>query len=182
MTQTRKTQSKSKIRDAYLTLLQEQPFEKISVATICREAGINRGTFYLHYLDKFDLTEKLIDEVKDHLNQLLQDNHYQMEEALFQALLYIQSEKKQVYTLANSAAANITEEIEHFIRSLIHKNKTFQTELTKRLAIDQDYLLTSFTGSITAMLMHWLNNDCQESPQEIAKMLTQIRLTYAGQD
>ena len=29
---------------------------------ICRRAGINRGTFYLHYEDKFALLDALIDE------------------------------------------------------------------------------------------------------------------------
>lgn len=34
----------------------------MTVADICRRADINRGTFYLHYEDKFALLDALIDE------------------------------------------------------------------------------------------------------------------------
>ena len=34
----------------------------MTVADICRRADINRGTFYLHYEDKFVLLDALIDE------------------------------------------------------------------------------------------------------------------------
>lgn len=57
MAQQRQTQSKTKIYQALVTLLKKDSFDKISVADITRLAGINRGTFYLHYLDKFDLID-----------------------------------------------------------------------------------------------------------------------------
>ena len=38
--------TKQAIRDSFLKLLSEKPIEKISVTEICREAEINRGTFY----------------------------------------------------------------------------------------------------------------------------------------
>ena len=37
-------------------------FAKMTVADICRRAEINRGTFYLHYEDKYALLDALIDE------------------------------------------------------------------------------------------------------------------------
>ena len=52
----------SVIREAFFTLLAEVGFAKMTVADICRRADINRGTFYLHYEDKFALLDALIDE------------------------------------------------------------------------------------------------------------------------
>lgn len=37
----------------------------MTVTDICKEAQINRGTFYLHYEDKFALLRDLIDEALD---------------------------------------------------------------------------------------------------------------------
>ncbi len=36
-------------------LMQEKPFEKISVSDICGDCGINRKSFYYHFRDKYDL-------------------------------------------------------------------------------------------------------------------------------
>ena len=52
----------SVIREAFFALLAEIGFAKMTVADICRRAEINRGTFYLHYEDKFALLDTLIDE------------------------------------------------------------------------------------------------------------------------
>ena len=34
---------------ALITLLKKKPFEYITVSEICKTAGVNRSTFYLHY-------------------------------------------------------------------------------------------------------------------------------------
>ena len=52
----------SVIREAFCALLAEVGFAKMTVADICRRADIHRGTFYLHYEDKFALLDVLIDE------------------------------------------------------------------------------------------------------------------------
>ena len=52
----------SVIREAFFALLAEVGFAKMTVADICRRADINRGTFYLHFEDKFALLDALIDE------------------------------------------------------------------------------------------------------------------------
>jgi len=50
------------IREAFFDLFSEVGFAKMTVADICRRADINRGTFYLHYEDKFALLDAIIDE------------------------------------------------------------------------------------------------------------------------
>lgn len=50
------------IVDSFLELLSTKTFEEISVSDISKLAGINRGTFYRHYIDKYDLLEKVEEE------------------------------------------------------------------------------------------------------------------------
>ena len=52
----------SVIQEAFFALLAEVGFAKMTVVDICRRAEINRGTFYLHYEDKYALLDALIDE------------------------------------------------------------------------------------------------------------------------
>ena len=47
------------INEAFLKLLQEKSFEKITVGDIIAEAMVNRSTFYQHYPDKYAVLETL---------------------------------------------------------------------------------------------------------------------------
>lgn len=53
--------SRQLINAALADLLQEKALEKITVTDIVRRAGINRGTFYVHYLNVPDVLQHLID-------------------------------------------------------------------------------------------------------------------------
>lgn len=51
------------IQSAMLSLLDKKPFEKITVRNILDEASVSRATFYKHFRDKYDIVEKIQDEV-----------------------------------------------------------------------------------------------------------------------
>lgn len=53
--------SRRLINEAFLELLREKPFEKITVTDIVKRADINRSTFYAHYPDVRGLVEALMD-------------------------------------------------------------------------------------------------------------------------
>lgn len=55
--------TKQAIKGAFMDLVLEKGFEHVSVKDICLKAMINRNTFYLHYLDKIDLLQKIVKEV-----------------------------------------------------------------------------------------------------------------------
>lgn len=52
--------TKESIEAALLELLRTKPINKVTVAELSRLARINKGTFYLHYLDIFDLYKKTV--------------------------------------------------------------------------------------------------------------------------
>ncbi|WP_438838952.1 TetR/AcrR family transcriptional regulator [Streptococcus pluranimalium] len=49
--------TKKAIKDAFVTLRQDKPIEKIYVENLCREALINKSTFYRYYTDIYGLVE-----------------------------------------------------------------------------------------------------------------------------
>lgn len=49
------------IMNTFVDLLTEKGFDKITINDIAHRANINRGTVYLHYMDKFDLLDKCIE-------------------------------------------------------------------------------------------------------------------------
>ena len=54
--------TKKQLRLALMDLMSEKTQKQISVRELAERADINRGTFYLHYEDKFALLDELIDE------------------------------------------------------------------------------------------------------------------------
>src|SRR6187551_699557 len=57
------TRTKIAIRDALVFLIEKKGFDNLSVSEIAARANINRGTFYLHYRDKFELLEQTLNDV-----------------------------------------------------------------------------------------------------------------------
>ncbi|MFB9276224.1 TetR/AcrR family transcriptional regulator [Cohnella cellulosilytica] len=60
--------TKEAITKAFLELFTIKNLEQITINDIADLANVNRGTVYLHYSDKYDLLDKLIE---DHLNKLI---------------------------------------------------------------------------------------------------------------
>ena len=54
--------TKENLREAFWQLYAHNSISRITVGAVCEKAGYNRGTFYLHYDDKFALLDALIDE------------------------------------------------------------------------------------------------------------------------
>lgn len=63
--------SRMLIRKALTSLLARKPIQSISVKELCAEAGINRGTFYAHYQDLYDLMRQMETEMLEDFQQAL---------------------------------------------------------------------------------------------------------------
>ncbi|MFW6212173.1 MAG: TetR/AcrR family transcriptional regulator [Spirochaetota bacterium] len=59
----------TKLRDAALTLFSSRWFETVSIAEVCREAGVSNGVFYRYYRRKDELVRALLDEFLEHLER-----------------------------------------------------------------------------------------------------------------
>ena len=57
------TKTQRKIQEALLELMKTKKFEVITVSDITSLIDINRSTFYRHYLDKYDVLEKIEDNI-----------------------------------------------------------------------------------------------------------------------
>ena len=53
--------------------MHEKPFKDITVKDITERADLNRGTFYLHYVDIYDLLSKIEDETLQAIEEMMLD-------------------------------------------------------------------------------------------------------------
>ena len=64
--------TKQFIRNAFMDLLSRKPIQSISIRELCGIAGINRGTFYTHYKDIYDLLEQIEKEMTREIEKALE--------------------------------------------------------------------------------------------------------------
>ncbi|MBQ6035886.1 MAG: TetR family transcriptional regulator, partial [Lachnospiraceae bacterium] len=56
---TRVRYTKEVLKKALLDLLKTKPISKVTIKELCEAAGLNRGTFYLHYYEPNDVLKEI---------------------------------------------------------------------------------------------------------------------------
>ncbi|MFD3258087.1 TetR/AcrR family transcriptional regulator [Paenibacillus lentus] len=55
------------IMEAFIGMMEENSFEKITINAIAERANVNRGTVYLHFTDKYDLLDQCFETYLQYL-------------------------------------------------------------------------------------------------------------------
>lgn len=63
--------TRMRLQQAMLELLKEKDARSITVRELTQRADVNRGTFYAHYKDVFDLLDQMEQDLFQRLTQLL---------------------------------------------------------------------------------------------------------------
>lgn len=89
------------IVNTFLEMLNEMPFDRITVKDIVERCGINRNTFYYHYQDVYDLLTKILEA---ELQRAVENsrNYDTWEMGIIDALSFAIRNKKAVYHIYNS--------------------------------------------------------------------------------
>lgn len=175
MKQKRTTETKSYIKQALTRLINIKNFEEISVTMICREAGINRGTFYLHYIDKYDMIEKMKEETFADIYSIIgEDTSVLSKEVILGALLYINKDFEFISALSTSTYVDLPRSIRQFITTVLDKIPNFDQSVEERYHIPTRYARTSYIASIESIISRWIADGGQESPEEMANIVYKI--------
>lgn len=171
---TRSKNTRKSIRDAFIQLLQEKEFEKITVQELCRRAAINRTTFYSHYLDLYDLMEKMERELQKGLQDtFIEEETGALREAdgRFEAMFCLIRENREFYrTYFNQFPASRVLAFpypELFYRSM-EELACFSGFQSRRQI---DFHIEFFKAGVWAITKKWLNDGCRESPEEMAQII-----------
>ena len=70
------TRSRRMIREAFLELIQEKEFSKITVTDIVKRADLNRSTFYAHYPDVQGVVEEIQNETVQKNLEIFRQRQY----------------------------------------------------------------------------------------------------------
>lgn len=95
--------SRQMIRAAFVDMLHEKPFEKITATDIINRSGLNRSTFYAHYPDVKGIMDELSGEIIAMFRQMLSEMDFSVfltdpEPYLKQMILFLE-ENHELYRL-----------------------------------------------------------------------------------
>ncbi len=76
--------TKKSIVQAFYHLLTKENFNKITIQQIADEAMINRQTFYLHYQDKYDLLQQIVDNLSQRATRVLKEQINNLQQTITQ--------------------------------------------------------------------------------------------------
>lgn len=156
---------------ALMELLEEMPFEKITVQDICNKALVHRATFYNHFEDKEHLLEYMIDEIKEELfNATVKNEHYSTPKEMYMSLIsnaidYVEKNRQKLLVITN---INSLEKIIGLLLTTLKRSLRYLTsknEYKVKFAIPTDVLLDFLSGGITNMGLSWLqsSNPCSKA-------------------
>lgn len=169
----RQTNSKKSIRSALSRLLLSQSFDTITISQLTKEAGINRGTFYLHYVDKQDMFRQMKSDLLKELEGLFATSP--SEKANFLASLqYIQDNYDFIYALMQMDYNQFHHLMKNFTLRLLDQTPNAQKHIVRDFQVPYKYAIEIFTATIEAVLTKWLATGAKEDPIEIATIILSV--------
>lgn len=176
--------TKRMIRDALTELIQEKGFEGITVRDLTTKANINRGTFYLHYRDKYDLLEQseaeLIQGIQSFAKQLDPITgvtyHLKNEPLPFVVKLfeYLEEHADFIKVILGPKGdpafqAKLKEVMrENMLEKLVKQLKT------EKMLVPVDYFTSFFISAYLGVIQKWLENGMKQSPREMSVILSKM--------
>lgn len=177
-----KNESKLKIKNSFINLISEKGFDELTVTDIARDAGINRGTFYLHYTDKYNLIELLKEDIMNDLENIFYSEVVSENTNIDEIISYNIILKSIKYLKENFdliRALYIAEGESNFMLSLRNiLAKLLFTKLKDTAGLNfsngeikMEYAIELFLHSIISVISLWIRRNGIESPEEIANII-----------
>jgi len=163
------------IKESFIKLLKEKPVSKITVSEICKNADINRGTFYLHYYDAYSLLESLEKELYVQIENTLKNFSTENLENLLETIMLVIFNNKDICEALLSEHGD-----EQFFKKVLNlaKNRSREAWKAQNPKITEntiDYFFSFTSSGCIGIIQEWIKKGFSEPPQEIASFITNIK-------
>ena len=167
----RKRESVERIEKVFIELLQSRELGEIRVSDICKRAELNRTTFYANYADIYSLADSIRDKLEKSVAELYREEldtgvnsndylklfrHIQENQIFYRTYFKLGYDNNYKILAYDTALAR-----EHFQNRFI------------------EYHMEFFRSGLTKIIKMWLENGCQESPEDMFEI---IKSEYRGRE
>ena len=170
--------SRRLIRSAFLELLREKAYEKITVTDIVTRADINRSTFYSHYPDVRGLVEEIVGEAINHSTELA--DSLNIREFLSDPMPFLReltsygSDNQELYTLLcrSEFAQRQMEQLKRTLIDSAMQSPAFPESV--RSSPEFRIHISFFVGGVLSLYVMWLQGELDCSVEDITNQLSQL--------
>ena len=165
----RRKESRKTIEKVFVELLQSRDLNKISVSDICKQAGLNRTTFYANYTDIYGLADSIRERLESNLSDLYQEEVTTGVNSNDYLKLFRHIQQNQIFYRTYFKLGYDEN----------YKIVTYDIELAKKHFQGRfiNYHMEFFKSGLTKIIKLWLQNGCQETPEEMFEI---VKSEYQG--
>jgi AcrR family transcriptional regulator len=173
--------TKEAIHRAFVELFSEKEFERITINEIAERANVNRATVYLHFIDKYDLLHRCIE---DHLNKMLLSCKFSKSvqekitdpdetiESLRAVFVYFEDHYLFFSSMLSKQKTSIFRDcMLRIIRNTIQKQIDMQGI---NQSMDQELIINFTASAFVGTVEWWILNQMPHSPQAMAEQLVEL--------
>lgn len=170
--------TKRLLRQALADLMNEKEFKDITVKEITDRADLNRGTFYFHYSDTYDLRDKIEDELMQEFAEVTASysptpENYSARQMLEKAVGFMEEHRYLIRTMfCGKASSGLQDKfmavIEQTITMVQDQLQLNETEQEKR------YHCRFCAYGIIGCLTMWLQNEDKMPGEILVKELDEM--------
>lgn len=164
--------TRESLKKAVIELMAIKNFDDITIQDIADQANVNRGTIYLHYQDKFDLLDKIIE---NQINELREMDTWACEmewtDALVPYFEYFQRNYLLFSTMLASKGAPSSFRTRLFHSFIEGFRDEIDKESGKNNGLSEDVVLQYAGTAYVGVIEWWIKNEMPYSPQVMAQQV-----------
>lgn len=171
----RMQKTRESIFTAFSSLLAQKRYSKITVQEIIDEANIGRSTFYSHFETKDDLLKALCSDIFDHIfsEELISEKTHDFSSAdndlkvkITHILYHLKDSKRDIKGILSCESGELFLNVFKTYLEKLFIGFTSEVGLNR---IPKEYVVNHLAGSFVETVKWWVQNDMEQSPEEIAR-------------
>ena len=167
--------SKRMLKEGLLRCLKRTDIDELTISELCREAGINRATFYRYYQLPKDVLVDIGWEQTRQIDKIFKSNPEQpMENRISDVFRYIYDNRDILKILFS---ANADTRFASEVTNIFPWAWTSTIDLKKKYSLDDDeyrLCVAAYSWSSYHLIREWIINDIKKTPEEITDLFIRI--------
>ena len=165
----RRKETLETIKKTFVELIQNHELDQISISQLCKKAGINRTTFYACYDGLHDIADSIRKDLEDNMVEMYKDEIENRKSRNDYLKLFRHIKDNQIFYRTYFKLGYDTQ-LKGFGYDAKAAAKYFDNKFIQ-------YHSEFFRAGITRIIRMWLENGCEESPEDMMEI---VRSEYKG--